>query len=102
VRDEMELESAIDDVFALDDEALVERFVPEDQFCVPVLAGQALGALEVFRTGCWDRTPVGRHARAGDLCAARLSPTREASVLRWQLRLARPWVAKDRPASKWW
>jgi len=82
VRDEMELESAIDDVFALDDEALVERFVPGRPICVPVLAGQALGAVEVFRTGCWT-APPSADTRGQEICApARLSPTREASVLR--------------------
>ena len=82
VRDEMELESAIDDVFALDDEALIERFVPGKPICVPVLAGQALGAVEVSRTACWTAQPSG-DARGQEICTpARLSPTREASVLR--------------------
>jgi D-alanine-D-alanine ligase len=82
VRDEMELESAVEDVFALEDEALVERFVPGNPICVPVLDGQALGAVDVFRTGCWTAQPSAS-ARGQEICApARLSPTREASVLR--------------------
>jgi D-alanine-D-alanine ligase len=82
VRDEMELESAIEDVFALDDEALVERLVPGRPICVPVLNGQALGAVEVSRTGCWATQPSAS-TRRQEICApARLSPTREASVLR--------------------
>jgi hypothetical protein len=49
---------------------------------VPVLAGQALGAVEVSRTGCWTSQPSG-DTRGQEICApARLSPAREASVLR--------------------
>jgi D-alanine-D-alanine ligase len=82
VRDEMELENALEDVFALDDEALVERFLPGRPICVPLLDGQALGAVEVFRTGSWTarRWPG---TRRQEICTpARLSPAREASVLR--------------------
>ena len=74
VRDEMELESALEDAFALDDEVLVERFVQGRPICVPVLDGLALGALEVSRSGSWS---------AADTCSpCRLSPARHASVLR--------------------
>jgi len=38
----MELESALESAFALDDEALVERFVQGRPISVPVLDGQAL------------------------------------------------------------
>ena len=78
VRDEMELESALEGVFALDDEALVERFMPGRPICVPVLDGQALGAVEVSRTGSWTQSPVPGRPQT----PARLSPAREASVLR--------------------
>jgi D-alanine-D-alanine ligase len=82
VRDEMELESALEDVFGVDDEALVERFVEGRPICVPVLDGQALGAVEVSRAGSWTaQQAVG--ARGQEICAAaRLPPAREASVLR--------------------
>jgi D-alanine-D-alanine ligase len=82
VRDEMELESALEGVFALDDEALVERFVQGRPVCVPVFDGQALGAMEVSRTGSWTtRQPAG--ARGQEICApVHLSSAREASVLR--------------------
>jgi D-alanine-D-alanine ligase len=82
VRDEMELESALESAFALDDEALVERFVQGRPISVPVLDGQALGVVEVSRTGSWA---VGRSsgARGHEICApARLPSAREASVLR--------------------
>jgi D-alanine-D-alanine ligase len=82
VRDEMELESALEDVFALDDEALVERFLQGRPICVPVLDGQALGAVEVSRTGSWTAQQAGG-TRGQEICApARLPPAREASVLR--------------------
>jgi len=82
VRDEMELEGALDDVFGLDDEALVERFVQGRPICVPVLDGQALGAADVCRTGSWTAGQSDT-ARGQEICTpARLSPAREASVLR--------------------
>jgi D-alanine-D-alanine ligase len=82
VRDEMELESALEGVFALDDEALVERFVQGRPICVPVLDGQAFGAVEVSRTGSWT-TRQSAGARGHEICVpVRLSSAREASVLR--------------------
>lgn len=82
VRDEMELESALEDVFGLDDEALVERLLTGKPICVPVLDGQALGAVEVSRSGSWTarQSPC---ASGYEACApARLAPARESSVLR--------------------
>jgi D-alanine-D-alanine ligase len=82
VRDEMELESALEDGFGLDDEALVERFLPGKPICVPVLDGRAFGAVQVCRTGSWTARQ-GRGTRGPEICApARLAPAREASVLR--------------------
>jgi len=46
-RDEMELESALEDAFRLDDEVLVERVISGRRVCVAVLDGQPLGALEL-------------------------------------------------------
>ena len=82
VRDELELDSALEDVFCLDDEALVERFLPGKPICVPILDGRALGAVEVRRSGSWTaRRAAGM--RGQEICApARLQPAREASVLR--------------------
>jgi D-alanine-D-alanine ligase len=82
VRDEMELESALESAFALDDEALVERFLQGRPLSVPVLDGQALGVVQVSRNGSWT---VGRSAgaRGHEICTpARLPSAREASVLR--------------------
>jgi D-alanine-D-alanine ligase len=74
VHDDLELEGAMEDAFALDDDVLVERYVQGRPICVPVLDGLALGALEVGRSGSW---------MAGDSChPARLPPARHASVLR--------------------
>lgn len=82
VRDEMELESALEDVFGLDDEALVERFLPGKPICVPVLDGRAFGAVQVCRTGSWTARQVAG-TRGQEICApARLAPAREASVQR--------------------
>ena len=78
VRDELELESALEDAFSVDDEVLVERLLPGRPVCVPVLDGQALGAVEVSRTGSWTQSPVPGRPQT----PARLSPAREASVLR--------------------
>ena len=81
VRDEMELESALEDVFELDDEALVERLLPGKPICVPTLDGHALGAVEVSRTGSWTAGQPGMTGH--EACApARLAPARAASVLR--------------------
>ncbi len=81
-RDEMELESALEDVFRLEDEALVERLVQGHPLCVAVLDGEPLGAVEVPRAGSWvGLRSVG--AKGQEICAPlRLSPARHASVLR--------------------
>jgi D-alanine-D-alanine ligase len=50
-RDELELESALEDAFRLDDEALVERLIEGRRICVGLLDGEAIGALEVPTPG---------------------------------------------------
>jgi D-alanine-D-alanine ligase len=81
-RDEMELESALDDVFRLEDCALVERFLQGRPVSVGILDGCALGMVEVPRAGSWvGLRSVG--ARGHEVCApVRLSRERHDSVLR--------------------
>jgi D-alanine-D-alanine ligase len=81
-RDEMELESAIEDVFRLEDCAMIERFLQGRPLCVGILDGCALGMVEVPRAASWaGLRSVG--ARGHEHCApARLSRERRESVLR--------------------
>jgi D-alanine-D-alanine ligase len=75
-RDEMELESALDDTFRLDDEALVERVIDGRRVCVGVLDGSALGALELPAPGPRP------HRLTGSSGAAKVSGARYKSLLR--------------------
>jgi D-alanine-D-alanine ligase len=81
-RDELELDSAIEDVFRLEDSALIERFVQGRPLSVGILDGCALGMVEVPRAAAWaGLRSVG--ARGHESCApARLSRERHESVLR--------------------
>jgi len=81
-RDEMELESALDDVFRLEDCALVERFIQGRPVSVGILDGVALGIVEVPRVASWaGLRSVG--TRGQEACAPiRLSRERHDSVLR--------------------
>lgn len=81
-RDELELETALEDVFRLEDCALVERFIQGRPITVGVLDGEALGLVEVPRTGSWaGLRSVG--SRGGEACRPpRLSRERHDSVLR--------------------
>jgi len=81
-RDELELEGALDDVFRLEDHALVERFSQGRPVTVGILDGVALGVVEVPRAGSWvGLRSVG--ARGQEPCApVRLSRERYDSVLR--------------------
>jgi D-alanine-D-alanine ligase len=73
-RDEMELESALDDAFRLDDEALVERVIDGRRICVGVLDGAPLGALEL---------PAPRPGRVmGSSGSGKISGARYKSILR--------------------
>lgn len=81
-RDEMELEGALEDVFRLEDCALVERFVQGRPVAVGILDGRALGMVEVPRAGSWTGLrSVG--ARGHEACSPiRLTRERHDSVLR--------------------
>jgi D-alanine-D-alanine ligase len=75
-RDEMELESALDDAFRLDDEALVERVIDGRRICVGVLDGAPLGAIEL-------PAPGPRPTRVtGSSGTAKISGARYKSILR--------------------
>jgi len=80
--DEMELESALDDVFRLEDYTLVERFLQGRPVSVGILDGTALGIVEIPRAGSWaGLRSVGAHGH--EPCAPiRLSRERRDSVLR--------------------
>lgn len=81
-RDDIELEGALEDVFRLEDFALVERFIQGRPVTVGMLDGCALGMVEVPRAGSWaGLRSVG--ARGQEPCApVRLSRERRDSVLR--------------------
>jgi len=72
--DEMELEAAVDDVFRVDEQALIERHVQGRNVEVGILDGEPLGALELMR----DST----RAAGGSIVACRLSEARLRSILR--------------------
>jgi len=74
-RDEMELESALDDAFRMDDEALVERLIDGRRVCVAVVDGAPLGALEV-------PTPGLRPHRLAAAASSKISGARYRSLLR--------------------
>jgi len=81
-RDEMEIESAVEDGFRLEDRVLVERFLQGRPVSVGILDGVALGMVEVPRAGGWTglRSVA---ARGHELCSPiRLSRERHESVLR--------------------
>jgi D-alanine-D-alanine ligase len=75
-RDEVELESALEDAFRLDDEALVERLIDGRRICVGVLDGEALGALELPTPGL---RPLRLTPNPG---ASKISGARYRSLLR--------------------
>ena len=78
--DEIELESALDEVFRREDAALVERFLPGRPILVGVLDGVALGMVEAPRSSSWAGPPG---PRARELTPpVRLSRERRDSVLR--------------------
>jgi D-alanine-D-alanine ligase len=81
-RDDLELEGALEDVFRLEDSALVERFVQGRPVTVGILDGTALGMVEVPRAASWaGLRSVG--SRGQDVCSPiRLSRERHDSVLR--------------------
>jgi D-alanine-D-alanine ligase len=71
-KDELELEAALDDAFRLDDEVLVERFIPGRRIFAAIIDGLALGAVEAPAAG----------GRAGRQTLSRISPPRYRALLR--------------------
>jgi len=77
VRDEMELEAAIEQALRFDDDVLVERFVEGKEISVAVIDGKALGAIEIVpRRGFFDFHTKQADGRAEYHFPARLSPER--------------------------
>ncbi|HXI56024.1 MAG TPA: D-alanine--D-alanine ligase [Polyangia bacterium] len=82
-RDEMELESAVEEAIRFDDDVLVERFVEGKEISVGVLDGKVLGAVEIVpRRGFYDFQNKYTAGRSDYYFPARLSPERYRSVLR--------------------
>jgi D-alanine-D-alanine ligase len=83
VRDELELEGAIEQALRFDDDVLVERFVEGKEISVGILDGKPLGAVEVApRRGFFDFQNKYTAGRTDYHFPARLSPERYRSVLR--------------------
>lgn len=76
--DELELEAAVEDAFAIDEEVLVERYVDGKTVAVAVLDGVPLAAGEIAAEG--DGASGGRSARPH--VPPRISPARYRSLLR--------------------
>ena len=84
-----ELEAGLEAVFAVDDHALVERFVHGAEVTVGVLDGKALGALEICPTGGMYTFDAKYTAgRSEYFMPARLSPARYDNVCNLGLRAA--------------
>jgi D-alanine-D-alanine ligase len=82
-RDEMELESGVEEAMRFDDDVLIERFVEGKEISVGVLEGKALGAVEIVpRRGFYDFQNKYTAGRSDYYFPARLSPERYRSVLR--------------------
>ena len=82
-RDELELESAIEEAMRFDDQVLVERFIEGKEISVGVLDGKALGAVEIIpRRGLYDFHSKVTPGRSDIYLPARLSPERYRSALR--------------------
>jgi D-alanine-D-alanine ligase len=82
-RDEMELESAVDEALRFDDEVLVERFVEGKEISVGVLDGKPLGAVEILpRRSLYDFRSKMTPGRSDFHLPARLSPERYRAALR--------------------
>jgi D-alanine-D-alanine ligase len=82
-RDELELESAVEEALRFDDQVLVERFIEGKEISVGVLDGKPLGAVEILpRRGFYDFRSKMTPVRAETFLPARLSPERYRSALR--------------------
>jgi D-alanine-D-alanine ligase len=82
-RDELELESSVEQALRFDDEVLVERLIEGKEISVGILDGQALGAVEIVpRKGFYDFRTKHTPGRSDLHLPARLSPERYRSALR--------------------
>ena len=82
-RDELELESSVEQALRFDDEVLVERLIEGQEISVGILDGQALGAVEIVpRKGFYDFRNKHTPGRSDLHLPARLSPERYRSALR--------------------
>jgi D-alanine-D-alanine ligase len=82
-RDELELETAVEQALRFDDEVLVERLIEGTEISVGVLNGKALGAVEIVpRRGFYDFQSKTTLGRSDYHLPARLSPERYRSALR--------------------
>jgi len=82
-RDELELESSVEQALRFDDEVLVERFMEGKEISVGILDGQALGAVEIVPfKGFFDFRTKHTPGRSDLHLPARLSPERYRSALR--------------------
>jgi D-alanine-D-alanine ligase len=83
VRDELELEAAVEEAMRFDDDVIVERFIEGKEISVAVIDGKALGAIEIApRRGFYDFHNKYTAGRVDYHFPARLSPERYRSVLR--------------------
>jgi D-alanine-D-alanine ligase len=82
-RDELELESAVEDALRFDDDVIVERFIEGKEISVGILDGKPLGAVEIIpKRGFYDFHSKYTSGRAEYHLPARLSPERYRSALR--------------------
>jgi D-alanine-D-alanine ligase len=82
-RDELELESAVEEALRFDDDVLVERFVEGKEISVGILDGKPLGAVEIVpKRGFYDFQNKYTTGRTEYHFPARLSPERYRSALR--------------------
>jgi D-alanine-D-alanine ligase len=82
-RDELELESAVEQALRFDDDVLVERFIEGKEVSVGILDGKPLGAVEIVpKRGFFDFHNKYTSGRTEYHLPARLSPERYRSALR--------------------
>ena len=82
-RDELELESAVEEALRFDDIVLVERYIEGKEISVAVLDGRPLGAVEIVpRRGFFDFHNKYTAGKSEYHLPARLSPERYRSALR--------------------
>jgi D-alanine-D-alanine ligase len=82
-RDELELETAVEEALRFDDDVLVERFIEGKEISVGILDGKPLGAVEIVpKRGFYDFHNKYTSGRTEYHLPARLSPERYRSALR--------------------